>query len=63
MIEAHTITIDYDGIWYDVRVTPSCRPFDFDLRHRDGHYARSFAASVSKSRGWPIVDRTMGGAA
>lgn len=63
MSDTHTITLTFDGIWYDVRVTPPCRPFDFDLRHRDGHYVRSFARSVSKARGWPIVDRTKGGAA
>lgn len=55
---AHTITITRDGIWYRVRVTPPCPPFDFSLDKRDGHYARSYARTLSRQRKWPLVDLT-----
>lgn len=58
MSDTHTITIEPDGIWHHVRVKPPCPPFDFDLRNRDLRYARSYAASLSKARRWPIVDLT-----
>lgn len=58
MMNTHTITIERDGIWFLVRIKTPCPPFDFNLRHRDRRYVRTYAASLSKTRGWPIADLT-----
>lgn len=63
MSNAHTINIETDGIWFNVRILPPCPPFDFDLRNRDRRYVQSYAASLAKARGWSIEDHTKGKAA
>ena len=58
MTDTHTIYIDHNEAGYSVSVVPPCPPFDFDLTRTDPLYVRTYARCVSKSRGWPVVDRT-----
>lgn len=58
MTDTHTIYIDRSAAGYSVSVVPPCPPFDFDLTRADPHYVRTYARSVAKPRGWPVVDRT-----
>ncbi|MFL0585833.1 hypothetical protein ACH0BU_04225 [Sphingomonas olei] len=58
----HRIAIELEpfGYGFDVRVLPPPIGIGHDREFRDVVEARSYAATLSRATGWPIVDRAGG---
>ena len=61
----HRIAIELEpfGYGFDVRVLPPPVGIGHDREFRDLAEARSYAATLSRATGWPIVDHADGGEA
>jgi hypothetical protein len=58
----HRITIELEpfGYGFDVRVLPPPAGIGHDREFRDLVEARSYAGTLSRATGWPIVDHAGG---